>query len=89
MRRLLATLGLGGLLAIAVLILYAQGRAGLESERKRLISEANVAQLAVLETIRQDVASQIQSLIERESVRPYYEYEGLYVDNVSIGSLCE
>ena len=52
MRRLLATLALGVLLAVAVGVLYIQGRAGLATEARRLEADARAQQRAVLEAIR-------------------------------------
>lgn len=79
MRRLLAILSLVSVLAVAVGALYVQGVVGLEKEEQRLIEDARDDRLNVLESIRREVGEELRALIKRETSRPYYQYQHLYV----------
>lgn len=79
MRRVLLACGLAGLLVLAVGVLYALGRLGLEAERRRLRAEAAARRQADLLAARQELADALAELVAREERRPYYHYQVAYV----------
>lgn len=79
MRRLIALAILGGLLVGAVGVLYELGRMGLLAEATRLRETAAQGRLQALEAVRDAVAGGLEELRLRESQRPYYQWQALYV----------
>ncbi|HBP19391.1 MAG TPA: hypothetical protein DEA08_16580 [Planctomycetes bacterium] len=79
MRRLIALAILGGLLVGAVGVLYELGRMGLQAEATRLRETAAQGRLQALEAVRDAVAGGLEELRLRESQRPYYQWQALYV----------
>ncbi|MBI3724274.1 HAMP domain-containing histidine kinase [bacterium] len=79
MRRLVLAVLFSVPLALAVLVLYAQGRSLLAAEESRLAQGALASQRATLEGIRHDLAVALSDLVEREGARPYDDYQHLHV----------
>jgi signal transduction histidine kinase len=79
MRRLILLGLLVLLLAQAVVVLYALGRAGITSETRRLEDDARRARVAALEAARDGLAADLDALVAREENRAWYHYRPLYL----------
>ncbi len=79
MRRLIVLALLGALLALAVVVLYALGRAGITSEARRLQQDARRARAAALEAARDALAADLEALRAREDNRVWYHYRPLFL----------
>ncbi|MGE0712055.1 MAG: sensor histidine kinase [Planctomycetota bacterium] len=78
MRRLIALVALGGLLAAAVTVLYELGRRGLVAEQRRLEATSARARAQEMAGVREDVVAALSALRGREAARPYYQWKALY-----------
>lgn len=79
MRRLILLGLLVLLLAQAVVVLYALGRAGITSETRRLEDDARRARASALEAARDGLAADLEALVAREANRAWYHYRPLYL----------
>jgi hypothetical protein len=79
MRRLIALALLGLLLGLAVVVLYGLGRAGVETEARRLKDDAAREQRAELEATRDALTAELDALLAREGQRAWWEWRAAYL----------